>query len=335
VATLPTLGLDGLKALGGSVTFDAGQFDSIASFHVLLDSFRTGILKMIALESGETDPERWVPADVANYTTVHWNFQTTFETLTSLYDGFRGEGALARDLERRFEKPIGLDFENDLLPALAGRVTHFNWIERPITRRSQATLVAFELSDPEPVALALQTLSEKFDAFLKRRSHGGKDYLQFAPPQRSDEPNGPPQPTPCFGVLYDYLVITDRPSLYQKAIATGQGSGESLADALDFKLVVSKIRRGPGAKPAMISFERPQEGLRLLYELAVADDTRQGLRRQAENSRFFKSLDTALEKHPLPPFAVLERYLAPSGAVLADDVSGLHYTSFTLRRQEE
>jgi hypothetical protein len=43
----------------------------------------------------------------------------------------------------------------------------------------------------------------------------------------------------------------------------------------------------------------------------------------------------ALEKHALPPFEVIEQYLGPRGAVLVDDVSGLHYTGFTLRREEQ
>jgi hypothetical protein len=40
-----------------------------------------------------------------------------------------------------------------------------------------------------------------------------------------------------------------------------------------------------------------------------------------------------LEQHPLPPFEVLQRYLAPGGTVVVDDDTGLHYTDFSLRRK--
>ncbi|MFH1267424.1 MAG: hypothetical protein ABIK89_17000, partial [Planctomycetota bacterium] len=146
VAMLPPLGLDGVKAVGGSFTFDAGEFDSIAYMHVLLDPPRTGILEMLALESGGAEPEPWVPADVANYMSLHWNFQTTFTGLVELYDSFSGEGAFDNLIETRIKKPIGVDVEEDLLPALADRVTHCTWIERPITLQSQATLVGFQLT---------------------------------------------------------------------------------------------------------------------------------------------------------------------------------------------
>ena len=74
---------------------------------------------------------------------------------------------------------------------------------------------------------------------------------------------------------------------------------------------------------------------RWLYELAAPKQTRETLGQQAENSRLFKALDTALKENPLPPFAVLRRYLAPGGAVVVDDQTGLHYMAFTLRRETD
>lgn len=336
LAMFPALGLDGVKALGGSYTLDAGQFDAIIHAHLSLDSPRTGIPKMIALEPGSTEPEPWVPADVGSYTTLNWDFQTTFDTLESLFDSFRGKGALASMLEKRFKEPLGLDVQQELLPALAGRVTHCNWLERPVTIRSQATLVAFQLVDPKAFNEVLQKVVKKNEAFLTRHSYGGKEYFRYTPPRLGDEQEGPPRPIPCFGIVGDYLAVTDRPSIYEKAIVTAAGSSESLADSLDFKLIASKIAgRSGGIQPGMISFERPQEGMRVMYELAVSDNAREQLRRQGEDNPFLKSLGAALDEHPLPPFAVIEQYLAPSGAMVVDDETGLHYTAFSLRRQTD
>jgi hypothetical protein len=336
VAMLPVLGLDGVKTLGGSVTFDAGQYDSIVYWHLLLDSPRTGVLKMIAPKSGDTEPERWVPADVANYTTLHWDFDTTFHELVSLFDGFRGAGAFADLLQKRIKEPIGLDVEKDLLPALAGRVTHFTRIERPITQRSQTTAVALQLKDPKAFGEVLEKTFKKNEAFLARRPYSGQEYFQLTPPGLTEKTEGPPRPIPCFGLVDDYLVFTDRPSLLEKVIQTSQGLSESLADSLDFKLVAGKIRsQSGGVEPAMIGFERPEEGMRMMYELAGSDEVRQGMRRESKNNPFLRSLNTALDENPLPPFAVIEQYLAPSGALLVDNESGLHYIAFGLRRKTE
>ena len=73
--------------------------------------------------------------------------------------------------------------------------------------------------------------------------------------------------------------------------------------------------------------------MRLMYELATSDPLREGLRGQAENNRFMGSVNQALNDHPLPPFAAIAKYLAPGGSLVVSDASGLHMTSFTLRRK--
>src|SRR5690606_12091782 len=77
LAFLPVLGLDGLQAVGGSLTFASGDFDMITHLHVLLEDPRTGVLEMLAMDAGDTTPENWVPADVGSYTTLNWDAQTT------------------------------------------------------------------------------------------------------------------------------------------------------------------------------------------------------------------------------------------------------------------
>jgi len=67
--------------------------------------------------------------------------------------------------------------------------------------------------------------------------------------------------------------------------------------------------------------------------MALSEQTRQQLKTQADRNPLFRTLDAALEQHPLPPFEVLQRYLAPGGSMLVDDETGLHYTNFTLRRK--
>ena len=339
VATLPALGLDGVLGIGGSFILDAGQFDSIAHFHLLLDNPRDGIVEMIALTSGDVKPEPWVPANVASYTTLHWQFQTTLNNVARLYDSFRGQGGFSLLLKRQVLEPSGVDLEKDIFPSLDGRVTHFNWIDRqgPITLQSNSTLVGLKLKQTEPVAKTLDGLAKKYEEVVKRRSYAGTEYYQVVPPRRSDRPDDPDRPRPpqpCMGILSDYLILTDRSSTYEKVIATSKSSKESLAESLDFKLIAAKIaRQCSGTKPAMISFNRPEEGMRFLYDLATAERTREQLRRGAEGNPFLSSVQTALEKNPLPPFPVLQQYLAPGGAMVIDDETGIHYTAFSLRRK--
>jgi hypothetical protein len=337
VAMLPVLGLDGLSAIGGSILYDSGQYDSVNHIHVLLENPRSGIIKMIALESGVSKPERWVPTDVASYMTVHVNFDTAVKTLTPMWDSLSGTGSFSAFVQQRFSTPLGVDFEKQILPALEGRVTYITWFEKPASMVSGVTLVAVKLKDTEAVGKAMDGLAKQFGERISKQNSSGKDYYRVnIPPPQTAGAEPPPMPIPCFGIVDDYFVYTNRPSLYEKVLTTLAEGTKSLGEELEFKLIANKIQRqSGGAKPVMLGFSRPEEGLRYWYDMITSDSTRDSLKKQAEKNPFFKSLDSTLQKSPLPPFEVIQRYLAPGGSMAVDDSSGLHFMSFTLRRKGE
>jgi hypothetical protein len=136
------------------------------------------------------------------------------------------------------------------------------------------------------------------------------------------------------GIVGQYLLIADRPTFLQRAITTQADASKSLANELDFKLIASKLQRQSGTnQPCLLTFQRPEEGLRTLYEMATGEENRRRLAAAAENNPFFATLNKSLNDNPLPPFAVFRQYLAPGGGMLTNGPSGLHYTSFGLRRK--
>lgn len=338
LALLPVLGLDGLKGLGGSLSFSTGQFDYINRAHVLLEEPRAGVVEMVALGTGEVVPESWAPAQTANYWTVYWNAQTTYGKLARLVNSFQGEGAFQRQAQQRLLDRSDVDLEREVLPALAGRFTYLTAIEEPITPRSQSQLIGIKLKDAAAFQATFDKVAASYQDVTVKGSFGGVAYVKYAPPELGEAPaaagEAPQRPRPCFALVGDYLLI-GRESLLEKAIVASQDSRKSLADALDFKLIASKAQRqAGGGLPSLFNFNRPEEGLRFMYGLATADSTRESLTRRGDNSPFLKNLNQALQQNPLPPLSTLEKYVAPGGAVLIDNETGWHYTSFTLRRAE-
>jgi hypothetical protein len=360
LAFLPALGLDGFQAVGGSVTFAAGDFDVVAHMHIALSEPRTGVLEMIALEGGDSTPEDWVPADVASYTTLHWNPEQTYSSLTEVYDSFTEKGRLAANVKTRISDQIGLDFEKEVLAAMSGRFTYVTWYERPARIGSEAAMIGIQLADAKEFATTLEKLTDKYSERLEKKSYGGVTYWSILLPDPVEvPPEGAPdvteqqrrraerrrerqewtrtlRPSPCFAIVDDYLIVTDRVAFLEKAIVTKSDSSKSLAQELDFKLIAGKIKRQvDGAKPALVTFNRPEEGFKVLYEMATGDDTRKLLSSAAEDNDFFRALNGALENNELPPFAVLAKYLAPGGGMLTSDETGIHYTGFALKRKQE
>jgi hypothetical protein len=163
-AMLSTMGLDGLMGIGGSLTLADGEFDTLMHLHLLLDNPRTGVLGMIAITSGDSTPERWVPSDASAYLTLHWDVNQTYQRLTKVVDSFSGEGFLANQVRER-SAAFGFDAEKELLPALAGRFTQANWLEKPITMFSQVTVLGAKLKDAE----AFQKVLDNFVEVVWRR----------------------------------------------------------------------------------------------------------------------------------------------------------------------
>ena len=331
LALLPTLGLDGFKGVGGSFILANGDFDTVMHVHVLLDNPRAGAIEMLALGQGDTTPERWVAGDVESYSTWYWDVNTTYSKLTTLVESFQGEGSFKNMVKSTVSDRIGVDLETDIIPALDGRFTHITCIEKPATTMTaQGSLYGLKLKNGHDFQETFDKVVGKFPEQLEKKIYGGVTY--YALKFESLEPDR--LPTPCAAIIDNYLMISDRVKLLEKVIRDKEDSSNTLAKALDFKLIASKISRKAGdAKPGMISFNRPEEGLRMWYDLATNEKNRDKLKNQGENNLFFRVLSESLEQNPLPPFAVIAKYLAPGGGLLTNDDTGFHWTSFTLRRE--
>ncbi len=338
ISLLSGLGLNGVKAIGGSLILATDEFDGIFHVHAMLENPRNGALKMIAFEAGEVTPEPWVPKDAASYTSLNWNVDKTYSELTRLYDTFRGEDAWKNQVLQQLRKSLDVDLEKDIIDQLEGRATLVQWMQRPARINSRSMLVAFKLKNPDQARGTLDRVAAKFSERLARKTFGGATYYQTVAGGRGR--NGQPDaeivrvPTPCLAVLGDYLIMTDNEKLFEQVVITKSDASLSLANELDYKLIASKIQRQQGeTKAGMISFHRPEEAFRTMYELATASSTQSRLATAAENNGVFRALSGALTNNPLPPFAVVARYLAPGGALVTDDETGIHYTAFTLRRE--
>ncbi len=339
LALLSPLGLDDFEGLGGSMILATEEFDAIGHFHVLLKNPRRAVLKMLAMTSGDPTPETWVPKDAASYMTLFWDTNVTFSELATLYDLIRlEEGGFARVVRTRMSEPLGVDIQNEVLPLLDGRFSLVTAVERPIKVNSQVTGIGVRVKDTEAARKTLEKLVAKFPETFERKTYGASVYYSI----KIDQPQQPTEfeqtmvrvPQPSLMLLGDYLLFADSSKLLERFIVTKSTPGSSLADDLEYKLVASRIQRHTGGRiPGLMSFARPEESLRAIYELATAEATKTRLTQAAENNPFFQRLDGALTKHPLPPFSVLSQYLAPSGSMMVSDETGFHWISFGLKRE--
>ncbi len=144
------------------------------------------------------------------------------------------------------------------------------------------------------------------------------------------------RPNPCFGLIGDFVFFADRPGIVEHIALTQGGDTPRLANDLSFKLMINRLLEQAGErKVAMVSFSRPEEGLRMFYDLIQADSTRNFISGRAEDNDFFSNLNNNLNANPLPDFKVISQYLAPQGSIMVDDETGLHMIQFSLKRNND
>ncbi len=331
------LGIDGIEAVGGSWIVSPPDFDSISHMHLLLESPRKAVLSTLRPKSGSTTPEKWVPDSVGSYSTINWDLELTLSGIDQLLDKMLGEDTL----ENRVFKPamdrFGVDIRNDVVGNLEGRISILQGFVRPVTINSGSNVYAFKLKDPEAFQTrVIDNVVRVIEARTEvlKGSAGKLNYRYVKVGRGNTGPNTPVrQPEICFGIHDDYLLIADSKYMITQIAECISGTNPKLLDSIEYQLISERITAQLQEKECSgITYARPEETLQLFYELARDESNRDRLRQIADRNGFFKALLAALEKHDLPPFSVIAKYLAPSGGFLVEEETGMHYMSFSLRR---
>jgi hypothetical protein len=336
IAILGRLGLDGLRGVGGSLLLGGEAFESVHHMHILTDMPRSGVLEILSPRPGDVSPETWVPNDAATYLTLNWDLPRSYAGFIVAYEQFRGQQTWGAKVLPQLRDRYGVDVERDLLNALDGRITRVTWTNDAELVSRAATMVGLKLKNGGKFNSTLQKIISHSRQSFKRRSADGVSYFLYSPSlaMQAGDAASRALANSYVAILGDYLLLSDNELLLKRAIETKRGVSPTLGEELDFKLNASKIKRlSRGTPPSLISFSRPEYGLRATYDVLRSEESRERLGRLGEQNKVIGALHKALSKHPLPPFHVIAKYFAFSGRLVTSDDSGIHSVGFTFRRQ--
>jgi hypothetical protein len=331
MATFPALGIDGISAVGATMTCSTGRYESLSHFHLLLDNPRAGVLQVIAFEPGDLTPQPFVFADLESYFTWNWNARTSFDVIRSLVDRFQYDGATDKFVAENINEKQGIDFEQEIIDNLAGRFTLMAGYEKPAHLRGQQSTFAIQVVDEEQARKTLAKYVEKYSELLEERQFGDIKYYAFIiewPEQLQDEPPN----NPFVAVMDGYFFVGGSCQLFERAIAARDGTVDRLADQPQYIQMAAELQQeAPGISPSMILYSDFEETLRQWYDLLHEPKTREYLEEHAEGNPFFAALAESLAADELPPFDVLAQYALPGVGVLYDTDTGFHGISFATR----
>ena len=342
---LPILGLDGFLGVGGSMIINEMDFESVAHMHILLSNPRAGIFEMLALKPGEYEPQPWVPNNAVSYVSASLDTKKMFSELEKMYDSFNGDGAMNEEIEDEINSELGIDFYEDIIENVSGRMTYVQWVgDDDVAINGQTNAIAFGVNDTDAIMEIVDIFLERVrdedgDESIEELEYKGVTYWQ-QPNEAAEEAResfaegGAPTgivrvPQPAFVMLEDSLIIVDNPDFLKRAIDTARGKEDSLYNEEQFQTVTDQITKLLGTDlPGAIMYNRPAEGIRMMLKVAKDDDAREFLEEMGEDNKYVQMILAAFEDNPLPDFDDISHYFPPSGGFMTNDDTGYHLLFF-------
>ncbi len=355
IGLLPTLGLDGLLAIGGTSIMDEHDFESVAHLHILMANPRAGILEMLAFKPGDYRPPMWASHECFNYFSTSLDFGKFYSELTKIVDAIAGEGTMQSQVESNFETELGLDLREDVLAAFSGRMSFVNWMVTPVTLNSQTNGFGLAIADMDKAESLLAKIVERInrdnaeqgeEGPIYEEKHRGIKYWVVENDRRREqfermreEREGRIQlrePIPSFGIIGDTLVITDSEEFIRHAIETHAGDHMALQDHPQVSDILQRMTRLLGTDmPSGVMYSDPRNQIRWLLDLASSDDARGFLDSDGEfDEPIVRRFKQGLRENPPPQFEDIEKYFAPSGGFMTSDDTGFHFLIFQMKGKD-
>jgi hypothetical protein len=323
-------GINGLKALAGSVVLNSGNFDSLTKTVFLAPAPVQGVLKAFKMPKVALRPEPWVPASVSSYQTVSWDLDAAFLAINDIANMF--QPGILNVLEQQLVGPNGgepISFQKDIFGPLGNRITMITDYKKPIKEDSQRTLIAVALSDSKAFERTFTKLIGLLGGEPKKREFQGTTIYDFEMPNLGNAPgNNAVRGPMSLTVAKDMFFISSEATLLEQVL---RGGGPNLNDSAVFQEVVKEL---PSQSSSM-SFTRPDEQARISYDLIKNGQFSKAVRSAAAGagpdlSKLADLIDQ--DKDKLPDFSVFAKYLSQGGGYGIADDDGMVLTGFTLRK---
>jgi hypothetical protein len=330
-AIFQVMGVNGLKAIGGSFTLTTGNYDSVSKTVFLAPAPAQGVLKVFQLPKVQLKPETWVPATVSTYQSVSWDLDGAYTAINDLANMF--QPGLLNVLEQQLVGPNGgepLSFQKDIFGPLGDRITILTDFKKPVTEDSQRNLMAVALEDPKKAEASFKKLLESMNLSPAKREFQGTTIYDF---EVGELPNANGQNVKLKGPISaafakNMLFVTSDSSFLEQIL---RGGGTPLAESSAYQAVAKEFPE----KSCTLAFARPEESARISYDLLKSGQFEKALQSAAvAGGNNAPKLDNVINKDKLPDFSVFAKYLSPGGGYSVSDDDGLVLTSFTLRKQK-
>jgi hypothetical protein len=324
-AILQILGINGLKAIGGTVAIDSGGYDTLTKTFILAPAPSQGLLKIFSMPKTNLKPEPWVPDTVASYQTISWDLDAAFTAINDLANNF--QPGILNVIEQQLAGPNGgegISFQKDLFGPLGDRITILTDFKKPIKEDSQRFLLGIALEDSKKFQATLNKVIALAMAEPKKREFQGTTIYDFTLPDMPAAPNSPFKGVISLAIAKDYFFIASEPGLLELVLRSG---GNPLSEKAEFQ----KVAKDLPSQTSSLSYVNADDQARASYDMMKSGSFEKALQNAQPGAPDMSKFAKLFNKDKLPEFSVFAKYLEQSGGYGVMDDDGMVFTSFSLK----
>lgn len=320
MAFLPVLGLDNLKAIGGSVQMGTEEFDSEWRLQVYLDKEASGVLKVFTFPPTKQSPPKWVTEDASSYIGLNWDVPKAYAAVEGLADQIMGPGATAQKLDEwAAADSLNIHLKKDVIDNLDGVIHITSDNPDPNKPQTSRILVALGVKNGKKMKGVLDKLAKLPNIQAEARDFKGEVIYNLATPSLAQFGNS--NQTMGVAVVNDYLMFSTDVSRIEQIIL-GDKERKPLAESERYRTLAKHFP----AETSMIWYQEPDKQLKPLYEML-----RSGKVQDMLAATPFNKLFEGIDFKKLPEFSAVRKYLPPTASYAVPQGNGAVFVSFSLK----
>lgn len=310
-AYLPTLGLNKLKAYGGTLELATADYDYLSKTVVITNPPPTGLLKVFEFPATLTGPPDWVPADASQYLGVNWNISGAYQAIGAIYDTFQGRpGSFEQLVDGLARNPGagGLHIKKDIVDVLSGEVQLYTGVPANLDLTSGdlpiSGVAAIGVHDAAKAEALVTRLLNEGNVDSNSRTLNGVKVIEI-----------PGDRTVVVAFTNSHILISDDAAKVELAANGG------VAAPLSKGAVFAALQPHLPAQSSLISWSDPAGQWEPLYE-------------SVRSGAFDNSLDSEIDLGKLPKFEAIRKYMQPAISYMVPTERGSMTVGLVLKKKD-
>ncbi len=312
---LEPLGVNGVKAVGGSFDMGTEHFDGVTKTFLLVEQPTKGLMNVFQFPAVEQKPPRWVTSNASAWFSLNWDIAGAYTAIETMVDMFGGPGKTAATVDQMAQSGPKIHIKKDVVDLISGRI---QVVMEPAKKKGQEKapdrmVVALGLKDAKKFQGTLTKLTKAPGFPGKTREFKGATIYEFPIPDFSGSGE---ETTGGVAIGQDQLLFSNDVTAVESMLR-GDTDGDALVESAAYK----KIAEHLPAKTSVVSYSKSDSQLETLWEAA-------------RNGQFGAAMPD-IDFSKLPDFEAIKKYLQPSGSYSIPDKKGVLFVSFSTKGKKK